>query len=73
MSSNLDPKYNVPGLDRALSIIELLNGNPAGLSVNEISHSLNYPLNSVYRIMMTLERQTLCAETIEGLSFCIVG
>ena len=57
MNCKIDPKYNVPGLDRALTIIELLNGNPCGLSVNEISHSLKYPLNSVYRIMTTLERR----------------
>ena len=57
MSSKIESKYNVPGLDRALSIIELLNKNPAGLSVNEIAHSLKYPLNSIYRIMMTLERR----------------
>ena len=52
-----DKKYNVPGLDRALSIIELLNANPLGLSVNLIANRLNYPLNSVYRIMTTLERR----------------
>ena len=52
-----DKKYNVPGLDRALSIIELLNANPLGLSVNVIANSLKYPLNSVYRIMTTLERR----------------
>ena len=52
-----DHKYNVPGLDRALSIIELLNSNPLGLSVNELACRLEYPLNSVYRIMTTLERR----------------
>ena len=57
MTTKIDPKYNVPGLDRALTIIELLNRNPPGLSVNEISHLLKYPLNSVYRIMTTLERR----------------
>ena len=71
MTSKIDPKYNVPGLDRALSIIELLNGNPTGLSVNEISHSLKYPLNSVYRIMMTLERRHYVRK-IRRLGFCPV-
>ena len=71
MTSNLDPKYNVPGLDRALSIIELLNGNPAGLSVNEISHSLKYPLNSVYRIMMTLERRHYVRKQSGGSVFVL--
>lgn len=71
MTSKIDPKYNVPGLDRALSIIELLNDNPAGLSVNEISHSLNYPLNSVYRIMMTLERRHYVRKQSRGSVFVL--
>ena len=71
MTSKIDPKYNVPGLDRALSIIELLNGNPAGLSVNEISHSLKYPLNSVYRIMMTLERRHYVRKKSGGSVFVL--
>ena len=72
MTSKIDPKYNVPGLtDRALSIIELLNGNPAGLSVNEISHSLKYPLNSVYRIMMTLERRHYVRKQSGGSVFVL--
>lgn len=65
-------KYNVPGLDRALSIIELLNSNPQGLSVNELANSLHYPLNSVYRIMTTLERrkyvQKQCGDSVFILS-----
>jgi DNA-binding IclR family transcriptional regulator len=57
MISSTEQKYNVPGLDRALTIIELLNEKPAGLSVNEISTELKFPVNSVYRIMSTLERR----------------
>ena len=57
MISSTEQKYNVPGLDRALTIIELLNDRPAGLSVNEISAELAFPVNSVYRIMSTLERR----------------
>ena len=41
--SSAEQKYNVPGLDRALTIIELLNEKPSGLSVNEISAELNFP------------------------------
>jgi len=50
-------KYNVPGLDRALSILELLNSHASGLSVNEVAATLSLPVNSVYRIMTTLERR----------------
>ena len=37
MTEVTDQKYNVPGLDRALSIIELLNEKTTGLSVNEVA------------------------------------
>ena len=57
MSLLIDQKYNVPGVDRALSIIELLNEKTDGLSVNEVAAILKLPVNSVYRIMTTLERR----------------
>ncbi len=71
MISSDDPKYNVPGLDRALSIIELLNRQPEGLSVNEISNQLKYPINSVYRIMMTLERRNFVRKQSRGSVFVL--
>ena len=68
--SSAEQKYNVPGLDRALTIIELLNEKPAGLSVNEISAELKFPVNSVYRIMSTLERRNYGeANRRDGLRF----
>ncbi len=57
MTSISEKKYNVPGLDRALTIIELLNERTEGLSVNEVAAHLKLPVNSVYRIMTTLERR----------------
>ena len=71
MISSDDPKYNVPGLDRALSIIELLNRQPEGLSVNEITNQLKYPINSVYRIMMTLERRNFVRKQSRGSVFVL--
>jgi len=82
--SSSDQKYNVPGLDRALTIIELLNEKPAGLSVNEISAELKFPVNSVYRIMSTLERRNyvvkrtgesgyVLSEKLLGLATPVVG
>ena len=84
MTSSSEQKYNVPGLDRALSIIELLNEKTTGLSVNEISSELNFPVNSVYRIMSTLERRSyvvkrngeslyLLSEKLLGLATPVVG
>lgn len=44
----------VPNLDRALTIIEYLNQVAREVSLSEIAKALDFPQNSVYRIMMTL-------------------
>ena len=56
MKVNVDDKYKVPGLERGLRIIEMLNDRPEGMSMNELSNKLGIPTNSVYRILATLER-----------------
>lgn len=54
MIKQLKSPYNVPNLDRALSIFDMLRENPAGLNMTEISRQLGISMNSVYRITMTL-------------------
>ena len=71
MLSTNDQKYNVPGLDRALSIIELLNENATGLSVNDVAAILKLPVNSVYRIMSTLERRKYVKKSKAGPCFIL--
>ena len=71
MSLFTDQKYNVPGLDRALSIIELLNERTMGLSVNEVAAILKLPVNSVYRIMTTLERRKYVKKSKDGPGFIL--
>ena len=71
MSQETDQKYNVPGLDRALSIIELLNEKTDGLSVNEVAATLRLPINSVYRIMTTLERRKYVKKSKDGPGFIL--
>ena len=71
MSLSTDQKYNVPGLDRALSIIELLNEKTKGLSVNEVAAILGLPINSVYRIMTTLERRKYVKKSKDGPGFIL--
>ena len=56
MKVNADDKYHVPGLERGLRVIEILNERPEGMSMNELSAKLGIPTNSVYRILATLER-----------------
>src|SRR4030042_4856105 len=46
--------HHVPGLERALAIIELLANNHKGLTMSEMADKLDIPKNSVFRITMTL-------------------
>lgn len=58
MSGNTTDKtdsYVIPSLDRALRIIRLLADSPEGLTQRELASQLKYPLNSVFRILRTLE------------------
>jgi DNA-binding IclR family transcriptional regulator len=47
-------RYQVPNLERAIKILELLAHNRAGLNIMEIATELGYPNNSVFRITATL-------------------
>ena len=49
--------YQVPALDRALSILELLAHHPDGMRMREIADKLEFPPNSVFRITGVLEQR----------------
>jgi DNA-binding IclR family transcriptional regulator len=49
--------YQVPALDRALSILELLARHPDGMRMREIADRLSFPPNSVFRITGVLEQR----------------
>ena len=49
--------YQVPALDRALSILELLAEHPEGMRMREIAEKLDLPANSVFRITGLLEER----------------
>lgn len=56
MSTKKDKsKYQVPNLERALKIMELLSSASGGATKAEIARLLEYPPNSVFRIVSTLE------------------
>ena len=48
-------KYQVPNLERALRILEHLAAHPENATMAEIARKLNYPNNSVFRILSTLD------------------
>lgn len=45
----------VQSIDRAFDIIELLSINPEGLSLTSISHKLDLPISTVFRILSVLK------------------
>jgi DNA-binding IclR family transcriptional regulator len=49
--------YQVPALDRALTILELLAKQPDGMRMREIAEKLELPANSVFRITGVLEER----------------
>ncbi|MGA9637528.1 IclR family transcriptional regulator [Flavobacterium sp.] len=51
---DLKSNYNVPNLERGLSIIELLATHPKGLTLSEIIQSLDITKSSAFRITNTL-------------------
>ncbi len=52
-----DTGQHVPNLERALSVFELLNQYPKGLSITDVAEKLKIPRNSAHRIMMTLHQR----------------
>jgi DNA-binding IclR family transcriptional regulator len=52
--SDSKSRYQVPNLERALLILELLSADARPLSLSQMSEILSLPKNSVFRICMTL-------------------
>ena len=49
--------YQVPALDRAFTILELLAEHPDGMRMREIAEKLELPANSVFRITGVMEER----------------
>lgn len=64
-------RYVVPGVDRAMTILEHLAQSPEGLSMIEIAARTGIPNNSVYRIAMTLCRRGYLRRSAESKRFTI--
>ncbi|MFA5204168.1 MAG: IclR family transcriptional regulator [Lentisphaeria bacterium] len=47
-------RYHVPNLERALTLLEFLAGEPRGCGVSDLARRLHLPKNSVFRIASTL-------------------
>lgn len=66
MPNSEEVKYNVPGLERGIEIIEYLTSSPKGQTLQDICHKLEIPQTTAYRILCTLVRceyVTYCEDT----------
>ena len=66
-----DSAYQVPALDRALTILELLALHPEGMRMREIAEKLSLPANSVFRITGTLEERGYLLREGEDMRYCL--
>ncbi len=55
--NNEEVKYNVPGLERGIEIVEYLSKYPKGKTLQEIHQVLQIPQTTAYRILCTLMRR----------------
>jgi len=70
-AENSKSKYQVPNLDRALRIMELLSEKPRGATKAEIARCLKYPNNSVFRIVSTLEENAYVLRNEESNEYSL--
>ncbi len=64
-------KYHVPNLERALKIIELLAPQHHGMSSSDIASTLEIPVNSAFRITMTLLSHGYLERCIDSKKFTV--
>ncbi|WP_010273160.1 IclR family transcriptional regulator [Paenibacillus senegalensis] len=59
-------KYNVPALEKAISILELLTDKKTGLAISDICQALSLPKTTVFTILNTLEAHNLVQKLPSG-------
>ena len=53
-NQEVNEKYIIPNLKRAIDLLEYLAEKPEGQTISELAEALNLPTNSVFRIIRTL-------------------
>ena len=64
--SDLRGLYQIPILSKALSILELLQGEKQSVSVEQLHEQTKFSKTSVYRILKTLEYRGYLAHQEDG-------
>jgi DNA-binding IclR family transcriptional regulator len=70
---NGDSPFQVPNLDRGLSILELLSQHPDGLILSELCRQLEIPKKSGSRILATLEHRGFVKKNEKTLAFSLTS
>ncbi|MDC7226288.1 MAG: IclR family transcriptional regulator [Spirochaetales bacterium] len=52
--NDINGKYIIPNLWRAIELLEYMSGKPEGQTISELAEALSLPTNSVFRILRTL-------------------
>ncbi|MBL4701862.1 MAG: IclR family transcriptional regulator [Phycisphaeraceae bacterium] len=50
-------RYHIPNLSRGMTVLEYLSSHPSGRTLSQAAEDLGFPMNSIYRIIATLEDQ----------------
>jgi DNA-binding IclR family transcriptional regulator len=58
--------YSAPALEKGIEIIELLTGQPGGLTISEIAAGLRRSMNEVFRIIVVMESKGWLARDPES-------
>ena len=61
--------YRAPALEKGLDVLELLAGQPGGLILSQIAHSLDRSVQEVYRVVVSLERRGYVTRRPPGDAF----
>jgi DNA-binding IclR family transcriptional regulator len=60
------PRYQAPALEKGLDIVELLAGEPAPLTQQQIAQRLGRSASEIFRMLEVLERRAWIARSAEG-------
>lgn len=52
----MEPKYNVPALERANAVLQLLAEEPLKWKLSELSRHLNISKSTLFSLLQSLER-----------------
>lgn len=67
----IEHRYNVPAVDRATEVLEILATSREGLSLSELTTRTGVPKSSLFRILLTLEEREYVMRDYESRRFSL--